>query len=86
MKKYIMMILWDDGDITKLGTVESNDPKLTLFNKVSELIVTSARFYDPKNPNNIWEGIKEGQKSKELGREHYYYEANNNVVSIMETR
>lgn len=81
-----MLILWADGSQFNLGIVETNNPKNTLFNKVSELMVTTSRFYDPKNPNNIWKGIKEGQMSKKFGREHYYFESNDNVLSIMEAR
>lgn len=81
-----MIILWADGSQFDLGTVENKDPKRILFDKVSELMVTTSRFYDPKTPDGIWKGIKEGQMSKKFGREHYYFEANYNVVSIMEAR
>lgn len=86
MKKYKMIILWDDGEFFDLGNVKTNDPKRALFDKVCELIVTTNRFFNPNNPDKIWEGIKQGQKSKSLGFEHYYFEANGNVVSIMEAR
>lgn len=84
VKKCNLTWIDDEANSHNLGTVETNNPVHALFSEVCKMIVGTTFFYDPKKSDTIIKDIWEGKESKRLGRESYYYEANDHVLSIME--
>lgn len=81
MKTYKCMWLQDDGTIFNLGERETNNPKMFLFEKICEMIVTAGNIFKPDGkPEQIHKWIQTGKSE----REHYFANIGDQAISVME--
>lgn len=88
-KTYAMAWIDDEGNFHDLGKYETNEPKHTLFNEMCRKGIEAPNTFEFEY-DKLMDNIKTGQKSAELGIEHYFVEADGifgmQVLSLMEVK
>lgn len=81
-KAFSLSWIADDGEIIRLGTVISNNPKEALFNCICSMLVLAPYCFKTSSMKecNMKKIIKTGRSK----REHYFAEINDQVISILE--
>lgn len=81
-KTFSLSWIADDGEITRLGTVISNNPKEALFNCICSMLILAPYHFKASSMKdcNLKKLIKTGRSK----REHHFAEINDQVISILE--
>lgn len=89
-KFYTLAWIDDEGAFHDLGEHLTSDPKRLLFNEICKFGIIAPNTFQFFEYDKLIENIKVGQKSAELGIEHYWAEVDGiqgmQVLSLMEVK